>query len=222
MASKTIIKLSYDIVSPWSYLAYIVLKRYQAYWNFELVLNPVWLGAVMIAAKNSPPMQVPNKGKHMNEELPLMAEFFKVKYRQPIKFPANTLYAMRLLRILHKAAPDKLESSTERLWEAMFITGKPIEDSDSIKTVLLSDFHPTELDEYIELSKLGQHKASMKQAAEDLVHLGAFGFPWIEITKPNGEKLKIFGSDRFEFLANWLGVKWHGPCLDQDIVKSKM
>ncbi|KAI9605082.1 hypothetical protein H4Q26_003053 [Puccinia striiformis f. sp. tritici PST-130] len=46
---------------------------------------------------------------------------------------------------------------------------------------------------------------------ERVVEEGGFGFPWLEITQPDGQRLTIFGSDRFEFLANWLGKEWEGP-----------
>ncbi|KAH9467879.1 hypothetical protein Pst134EA_011497 [Puccinia striiformis f. sp. tritici] len=44
MSKRLTIRLSYDIVSPWSYFAYVVLKRYRPLWDFDLILNPVYLG----------------------------------------------------------------------------------------------------------------------------------------------------------------------------------
>ncbi|KAI9608994.1 hypothetical protein KEM48_003164 [Puccinia striiformis f. sp. tritici PST-130] len=51
----------------------------------------------------------------------------------------------------------------------------------------------------------------VKQEAERVVEEGGFSFPWLKITQPNGQLLTIFGSDRLEFLANWLGKEWKGP-----------
>ncbi|KAH9819673.1 thioredoxin-like protein [Melampsora americana] len=203
---KTIIKLSYDIVSPWSYLAYEILKRYRNEWNFELILNPIWLGAIMIGSGNTPPMRVPNK----------------VEYHHPKNFPTNTLYLMRLLRIIQKLSPDKLEKSTDKLYEAMFITRKPLEDLSKTKSILTDLINSSVLEDYITLSTQEESKRSMRESAEELVKNGAFGFPWIEVIKPNGDQLHVFGSDRFEFLANWLGVKWLGPSFNQTHFQSKL
>ncbi|WAQ83719.1 hypothetical protein PtA15_4A167 [Puccinia triticina] len=64
MSKRLTIRLSYDIVSPWSYFAYVVLKRYRPIWDFDLILNPVYLGGVMKGSKNTPPFAAPNKREH--------------------------------------------------------------------------------------------------------------------------------------------------------------
>lgn len=46
-----------------------VLKRYRQQWDMDLVLKPVFLGGVMNAAGNKPPITVPNKGKWMNQSV---------------------------------------------------------------------------------------------------------------------------------------------------------
>ena len=45
---------------------FAVLKRYRKHWNMDLVLKPVFLGGVMAASGNQPPLKIPNKGKWMN------------------------------------------------------------------------------------------------------------------------------------------------------------
>ncbi|KAA1072779.1 hypothetical protein PGT21_031306 [Puccinia graminis f. sp. tritici] len=52
MSKRLTIRLSYDLVSPWSYFAYVVLKRYRPIWDFELILNPVWLGGTTCLQSN--------------------------------------------------------------------------------------------------------------------------------------------------------------------------
>ncbi|EGG10376.1 uncharacterized protein MELLADRAFT_94402 [Melampsora larici-populina 98AG31] len=213
--TKTIIKLSYDIVSPWSYFAYEILKRYRTEWNLEIILNPIWLGAVMIGSGNSPPMTVPNKGKYMSRNR-------SIKYNHPSQFPTNTLKVMRILRIIQQLSPSKLESSTNKLYEAMFITGSQIEDLSITKSILTPILNSSTLDQYISLSETNECKSAMKQAAQELVEKGAFGFPWLEVVKPDGDRLTIFGSDRFEFLAHWLGVKWYGPSFNHTNLQTKL
>lgn len=52
-----------------------VLKRYEKPWNLDLTIVPIYLGGVMVAAGNKPPVTVLNKGKWMNEyDLPLISK----------------------------------------------------------------------------------------------------------------------------------------------------
>ncbi|OAV99142.1 hypothetical protein PTTG_02889 [Puccinia triticina 1-1 BBBD Race 1] len=214
MSKRLTIRLSYDIVSPWSYFAYVVLKRYRPIWDFDLILNPVYLGGVMKGSKNTPPFAAPNKLKKMNEEIPLMSKFLGVKCAVPRgPFPFNTLPIMRFLKVVQEKAPDRLEASTDKLYEVVF--ENKVEVSDNIAGVLGSlspaPFEASALEEYVRLSSSTETKERVKQDAERLVAEGAFGFPWLEVCKPDGQRLTIFGSDRFEFLADWLGQEWKGP-----------
>ena len=46
----------YDTVSPWSFFAFEVIKRYQHAWNLQLVLKPIFLGGIMAGeSQRSPP-----------------------------------------------------------------------------------------------------------------------------------------------------------------------
>ncbi|MBW0479895.1 hypothetical protein O181_019610 [Austropuccinia psidii MF-1] len=229
MSSKrVVIQFSYDILSPWSYLAYAVLKRYRSHWNYDLVLNPIWLAGVMAASKNNPPFKVPNKGQKMVEELPLMARFFGVVYHPIKKFPPDTLNLMRFLAVVREKNPGRLEIATDKLWEsletipsfspskeAVFVNQVSPEDVESVTQGLTPNpFSLEELQSHIATSQTQMIKDRVKKDCMQLVEGGAFGAPWIEVLKPNGERLTLFGSDRFEFLAHWLGETWLGPVPD--------
>ncbi|KAA1075213.1 hypothetical protein PGT21_031310 [Puccinia graminis f. sp. tritici] len=150
----------------------------------------------------------------MNEEIPLMSKFFKVKCVMPRgQFPFNTLPMMRFLKVVQEKDPGRLEASTDRLYEAIFENKVKVADNPS---GVLGSLSPSVLDasrveEYRQQSSSEETKEKVKRDAERLVEEGAFGFPWIEVSRPDGQRLTIFGSDRFEFLADWLGQEWKGP-----------
>jgi glutathione S-transferase kappa 1 len=48
-----IIDLFYDIVSPYSFIAFTQLRAYQPLWGFTLRLQPVFQGAVMKGSGNT-------------------------------------------------------------------------------------------------------------------------------------------------------------------------
>ncbi|KAH9456277.1 hypothetical protein MJO28_006319 [Puccinia striiformis f. sp. tritici] len=215
MSKRLTIRLSYDIVSPWSYFAYVVLKRYRPLWDFDLILNPVYLGGVMKGSKNTPPFLVPNKLKKMNEEIPLMSKFFGVKcIVPPGPFPFNTLPIMRFLSVVKENDHARLlEAVTDKLYEVIFENQVSVSKdmSEVLKSLSPDPIEAKKLEECLSRSGDEKTKESVKREAERVVEEGGFGFPWLEITQPDGQRLTIFGSDRFEFLANWLGKEWEGP-----------
>ncbi|KDN51063.1 hypothetical protein RSAG8_00692, partial [Rhizoctonia solani AG-8 WAC10335] len=68
------IKLCYDIVSPYSYLAFESLTRYRELWNIDIELCPYFLGGIMVAANNRPPMSVKLKGEYLSQEVKRLGE----------------------------------------------------------------------------------------------------------------------------------------------------
>ncbi|GAA6064639.1 hypothetical protein JCM10212_003364 [Sporobolomyces blumeae] len=216
----TKITLHYDVVSPWSLFAYHILKRYRKAWNYELVLKPMFLGGVMNASGNKPPLTVKNKGIWMNKhDMPLFSEMSDIPYTFPETFPFNTIQCMRFLRAVEQLYPDKLEKATDLFWTLVWQrpqgeTAKSATDLSTFpfKFVDRGILTRDEVDKVVEASQSTENKDRLKREAEALVNdKGAFGFPWIEVERRSGETRAFFGTDRFEQIAYWLGEKWDGP-----------
>ncbi|XP_066568510.1 glutathione S-transferase kappa 1 isoform X2 [Amia ocellicauda] len=56
--SKKVIQFFYDVVSPYSWLAFEVLCRYRNVWNIDLRLRPSFLGGVMKESGTLPAMRL--------------------------------------------------------------------------------------------------------------------------------------------------------------------
>lgn len=57
-----LVELFYDVISPYSYLAFELLTRYRKQWTtMELKLRPAYLRDVMIKSGNQSPGSVPAK-----------------------------------------------------------------------------------------------------------------------------------------------------------------
>ncbi|BGP36222.1 hypothetical protein JCM10450v2_000118 [Rhodotorula kratochvilovae] len=210
----------FDVVSPWSVFAYAVLKRYRQPWNLDLVLKPMFLGGVMSASGNQPPINVKNKGAWMNQsDLPLASKFYEVPYTFPSQFPLNTIHCMRVLRAIEKVAPAKLEKATDRFYAAVWQPEAGSSAVDAINpstfpALLAKDglFSESEIKQILTAANSDEVKGLLKTESKALVEDGgAFGFPWIVVERDDGEKRSFFGSDRFEAMAFWLGKEWKGP-----------
>ncbi|GAA5965038.1 hypothetical protein JCM21900_006219 [Sporobolomyces salmonicolor] len=216
----TRISFYYDVVSPWSLLAYHVLKRYREPWGMKLELKPTFLGGVMHASGNQPPLNVKNKGKWMNEsDLPLTAEWMHVSYKFPSTFPVNTMHCMRFLRAIEHKAPEKLEQATDLFFQLIWNSSEGRSADDATKPESFAQavrssslFSAREVDTLLEYANSSENKDRLKQDATTLVEEGgAFGFPWMVVEREDGLKRSFFGSDRFELVAFWLGKEWSGP-----------
>ena len=85
----------YDYVSPFSYLADTQLAGLAERSGAEIVYRPFFLGGVMQAAGNSPPMTVAAKGRHMPVDIQRWCAEYGVTVNPNPHFPVNTITAMR-------------------------------------------------------------------------------------------------------------------------------
>lgn len=135
--SPRILELFYDVLSPYSWLGFEVLCRYQHLWNIKLQLRPAFIAGIMRDSGNQPPAMVPRKGQYMHKEIPLLKQHFQV----PISFPKDffgvilkkgSLNAMRFLTAVSMEQPEMLEKVSRELWMRVWSRDEDITESQSI------------------------------------------------------------------------------------------
>ena len=104
------VEFFYDVVSPYSYLAFEVLLRYRPLWKIDLVLRPAFLGGVMKSVGNVPPATLPARAPYLARDLQRKSRYFDVAMGFPEDFPGNSLPAMRLACLVQHEQPAKLET----------------------------------------------------------------------------------------------------------------
>ena len=89
------VEFFYDLVSPYSYLAYgrvgDMCKEHRA----ELVLRPMLLGAVHKAVGLRAPIEIKSKGRYQLRDIHRWAEHYGLPMKFPDNFPFHTLKTMR-------------------------------------------------------------------------------------------------------------------------------
>ena len=127
----------YDCLSPFSYLAFSVLRRYRAFWNLDLVLRPIILGGVMAGTGNLPPAARQWSGstaKWSGEDLERNKAFFNVPL---LDFPSNffgpggpadkaglarNMSYQRLLTLISlREGPAGLENASSACFDAIWV-----------------------------------------------------------------------------------------------------
>uniref|UniRef100_A0A8C6FEU9 Glutathione S-transferase kappa n=1 Tax=Moschus moschiferus TaxID=68415 RepID=A0A8C6FEU9_MOSMO len=198
------LELFYDVLSPYSWLAFEVLCRYKNIWNVNLQLQPTLIGGIMRDSGNQPPAMLPRKAVYMRSDVRLLSQHLQV----PIHFPKDffsvilkkgSLTAMRFLTVVKMEHPRMLEKVSRELW--MRIWSRAAEKA---------GMSMGQAQELLERVSTPQVKNKLKETTDTACKYGAFGLP-ITVTHLDDETHMLFGSDRMELLAYLLGEKWMGP-----------
>jgi glutathione S-transferase kappa 1 len=202
------LELFFDVVSPWSYLCFEALCRRRLEWGLDLVLRPAFLGGVMKATGNSPPASLPARGVYLMHDLARSSRYFDVPLTFPSEFPANTLMVMRLLCLVRSEDPGALERVSRAFWRRYWGQGLSVSNDDDLAAVMREE----QLDPALQ-TRLGDSdvKQLLRDATDEAVSRGAFGFPAMFVRGDDGEDQLYFGSDRLALLAFDFGLPWNGP-----------
>ncbi|XP_051921277.1 glutathione S-transferase kappa 1-like isoform X2 [Hippocampus zosterae] len=219
MTSKKVIELFYDVVSPYSWLAFEVMCRYRTVWNIDLKLRPAFLGGVMKGSGNKPPGLVPKKFLWMNHDLARLAVYFNVPLRPPsdpaeAMFRKGSLNAMRFVKAVQEkemGGDQQVEKVSRELWRRIWSEDKDITEPASLaEAAQKAGLGSSEIEELQKLCTTPEIKDKLKSSTQEALEYGAFGFP-VMVCHINGKAETFFGSDRFEVMAHCLGEKWLGP-----------
>lgn len=220
MASKAkkSVELFYDVISPYSWIAFEVLCRYRNKWAFDLVLKPFFLGGVMAGADNKPPATVANKAVYMMKDLDRAATHYQIPIRHLSNFVETaiikgTLKTQRFVTAVSVLAPEKVETLSRvlfyRIWHKDLDATEPDSLREASKTAGISE---AVINEALQRMNDPDIKGRLKATTQEALDLRAFGAPWIVTTNvETGKQEQFFGSDRFPFLAEAIGEKYVGP-----------
>ncbi|KAM7120427.1 glutathione S-transferase kappa 1 [Molossus nigricans] len=210
------LELFYDVLSPYSWLGFEILCRYQNIWNVSLQLRPTLIAGIMKDSGNKAPALLPRKAKYLSGDLKRLAQHMQV----PIQFPKDflsvildkgSLSAMRFLTAVNLEHPKMLEKVSRELWMRVWSRDEDITEPQSILAAAEKAGMSTEQARGL-LEKIAtpQVKNQLKETTDKACKYGAFGLP-VTVAHLDGQTHMLFGSDRMELLAHLLGEKWMGP-----------
>lgn len=205
------VQLFYDVVSPYSWLAFEVFSRFKNPWEIDFELCPFFLGGVMRDTDNRAPSMLPARAPYMLKDLMRQSEYYQIPMQIPSDFLTNTITAMRLLTVVKEKDPSNLESLSRAFWQRHYGEGQEISSPESLLACAANaNISTNEAKNYLELTQDPYIKEKLKTTTANAVGKGAFGAPTIFVETADGEEM-FFGSDRFHLVAAMLGKKWNGP-----------
>ena len=192
------VEFYYDLVSPYSYLAYGQLGRSCEENGAVLVLRPMLLGAVHKEAGIKAPVETKLKARYQARDIRRWAEYYGVALRFPDPFPFRTLKTMRAAMFLRERG--ELEDFTAAAFALYWKEGgapKGIEEVDEdapISTVARRIGADPE--EVLEGAASPDAKQSLKDATSEALRRGVFGAPAFFVRDE-----MFWGNDRLHFVA---------------------
>ena len=187
----------YDLVSPYSYLAYGQIRRICRENGAELALCPMLLGAVHKEAGIKSPVETELKASYQARDIRRWAEYYDLPLTFPDPFPFRTLKTMRAAMFLRER--DELEAFTDAAFALYWEEGgapKGFEEGEEdapISTVATRIGADPE--EVLEGATSPEAKQGLKDATSGALQRGVFGAPAFFV----GDEM-FWGNDRLHFV----------------------
>lgn len=131
-----------DVVSPFAYLAFYVVRSSPVFKDCNVTYVPVFLGGIMKTTRNTPPIEIKNKGVWIGKERLRWARSFRIPMadEMPPGFPNNTIHVQRALTAVSLMHPERLEEMFAALYHASFALGQDIHTPASLEPVFVGMF----------------------------------------------------------------------------------
>ncbi|KAH9868704.1 hypothetical protein J1614_007776 [Plenodomus biglobosus] len=216
-----------DCVSPYSYFALLHLDRKREVLEqhgVEIDIVPVFLGGINVGSGNKPPWTLPAKAAYSSYDSARAKRYFGVPNIQtPSFFPILSLLPQRALSYIKEAHPEKLVGAFLSIYAAMWENGKDVSKSDLLIQVLQQHFSDTDVTNIMENANSAPYKQLLNDKTKEALDRGAFGCPWFFVRNSKGDEEPFFGSDRFHYMWEYMGLPWKDVELEPPVsVKAKI
>ncbi|KAF7592303.1 hypothetical protein BBP40_000434 [Aspergillus hancockii] len=200
-----------DCVSPYSFYAFTYLEKNAAALEslgVEIEFIPVFLGGINVASGNKPPWTLPAKAAYSKYDGQRAQKYFGHSFEIPPWFPILSLLPQRSLTYIKKKYPKQtFEAAFKACFESMWNDQLDISKPENLAQALGKVLGGKDVEESIAAAGRAEIKAELAATTEKAVkELGAFGVPWFWVVNGVGKGEPFFGSDRWHFMWEFLGL----------------
>jgi 2-hydroxychromene-2-carboxylate isomerase len=191
------VEFYYDLVSPYSYLAYGRVGRICEQNGAELILRPMLLGAVHKAVGLQAPIEIRPKARYQAQDIRRWAQYYGLPLQFPDPFPFRTLKTMRAAMFLQER--EELEAFTREAfrlyWEEGGAPGGLQETDEDGPISSVARRTGVDPEEVLSEAASPEAKQALKVATSEAVERGVFGAPAFFV----GDEM-FWGNDRLHFV----------------------
>nr|XP_036586571.1 dsba family oxidoreductase [Colletotrichum truncatum]KAF6797128.1 dsba family oxidoreductase [Colletotrichum truncatum] len=219
-----------DVASLYSYVTFYYLLQNEdvlAAHGVQIDIHPVLLGAINAASGNKPPWTLPAKANYGTYDAQRScARVGKPNITPPANFMERSMTVLPL-RALHYIKKNYPFSTYQTTWHwVLHCFWEPphrnITKPDVLVKVLADApqqypapqgavaklFSEADVKKIMEGATSQDIKDALKSKTQEAIDRGAFGAPWLWAVNDQGAAEPFFGSDRFHFLYDFLGVPY--------------
>lgn len=111
--------------------------------------------------------------------------------------------------VKEKYPNDRFEEAFLVLWDSIFFRHIDISKPENMALALADGrFSEPEIKDILTAAGEQQFKQKMLDRTQEAVDKGAYGAPWFWVRNGKGEEEPFFGSDRFHYMWEFLGLPW--------------
>ena len=184
------IEFYFDFSSPYAYLGFKEIKKYEKKYPFQIKYMPIFLGGLHNSAGITPAAFNKIKSKHMIQDTKLVANKKNIKFSFNSYFPIKTVNFMRGAVIAKDDNYEKIY--VEKIFDSIWRDGLNMNDNTIINKVLKNlDLNPS-----IFFGKVSDIKIKdrLKKLTNDALKKGIFGAPTYYVNRRI-----FFGQDRLSY-----------------------
>ncbi len=175
----------FDIVSPYSYIASMLIEEVASRGNAKVNWKPFLLGGVFNAVGTTQPPGVhPTKKPYLLKDLQRLSEHLKIPIKFPPDFPVRTVLVMRVLCGFNA---DEIPQAAQTLFKAYWVNNQDIADPEVVGSLIGNDA--------VERAATQEIKDALFQSTDQAVQRGTFGAPTFFVKDE-----MFFGHDRLSLL----------------------
>ena len=184
------IEFYFDFSSPYAYLGFKEIKKYEKKYPFQIKYMPIFLGGLHNSADITPAAFNKIKSKYMIQDTKLVANKKNIKFSFNSYFPIKTVNFMRGAIIAKDNNYEKIY--IEKIFDSIWRDGLNMNDNIIINKVLKNlDLNPSIFFRKVSDIKI---KDKLKKLTNDALKKGIFGAPTYYVNR------KIFfGQDRLSY-----------------------
>ncbi|TKR92256.1 hypothetical protein L596_006947 [Steinernema carpocapsae] len=218
-ATKATIDFYFDVISPYAFIGFESLLRFEKVMPVAVNLKPFLLGVVMKESGNSPPGLLKPKWVQMMRDLAYNNEYYGLELKEPRDFfgegiPRSSIRAQRFLTAVEQENPREIFVATAReLFRRVWSVDLPIHEPENLREVV-TKVGLKDADRLLEMSNSPGVKQIAKDRTYEALSQGCFGAPWIVFKRAGEPDRFFFGSDRLHMISELLEEPFPGPMRD--------
>ncbi|EHL01155.1 Thioredoxin-like protein [Glarea lozoyensis ATCC 20868] len=206
-----------DCSSFYGYLTLLYLRKQRERLlahDVTVEFYPIFLGGVNVGSGNKPPWTLPAKATYGKYDSDRAKKYHgNLSIEPPSFFPPLTLLPQRALCFIKSAHPPAIFEEIfliifQKLWTPP--NQVDVTKPDLFKGVLDESglFTREQVDEILVKAGEKEWKDKLLANTKLVLEQGAFGAPWMWVRNSKGEEEPFFGSDRWHFMWEYLGIPW--------------